>query len=199
MNKILKISLASILIITALHYKLEAEPIKLINEHPSDNIPKLPDYLPNNENKSGQEIKDFILPPITKIKKTPQSQPLFILKDVVFEGNTVFSNQKLDKIATPFLNQKVSLTDLEELRFRLTKLYVDQGYPNSGAIIKPDQKINNGTIIYKITEGHLDDINITGNENLRANYIGKRVWPDPQVPFNINLLQDRFRMLLQNP
>ncbi|MBN1931455.1 MAG: ShlB/FhaC/HecB family hemolysin secretion/activation protein [Desulfobacterales bacterium] len=121
------------------------------------------------------------------------------MKSVVFEGNIVFSDEELGRVAFPFLKHSVTLEALEELRYRLTRHYVDKGYVNSGAIIKPDQQVDDGEVIYLIQEGRLDDVEVTGNRRLRPTYIRKRIWPDPEQPFNIKVLQERFQLLLQDP
>ena len=57
---------------------------------------------------SGVRLKSF------EIKGSAPATPLFLLKGVVFEGNTVFSDPDLQKVASGFLNQQVSLADLEK-------------------------------------------------------------------------------------
>ncbi|MBF0230597.1 MAG: hypothetical protein HQK63_13590 [Desulfamplus sp.] len=84
-------------------------------------IPKLPKYF-KEDNK-----KYFNLPPVPE-NRTPQAQgkKLFQLKGVIFEGNTVFSNQELNKVAEKFINRDVGMADLEELRYQLTRYYIDK-------------------------------------------------------------------------
>ena len=155
--------------------------------------PDLPDYLPPPFG------PDFTLPsPPARSDKLP-GKTSFILRGVVFKGNTVFSDEELGRVAFPFLERSVTLEDLEELRYRLTRFYVDKGYVNSGAIIKPDQQVDDGEVTYLIQEGRLDDVEVTGNGRLRPSYIRKRIWPDPEQPFNTKVLQERFQLLLQDP
>lgn len=165
----------------------------LITQQPGKDQPKLPQYLPEKA-ESGLE-----LPPAPGTPDALAGGPEFELKGVVFEGNTVFSNEELRAVAEPFIGHRVGLADLEELRYRLTRLYVDKGYVNSGAILKPDQQVDDGVVTYAMTEGRLDEINISGNGRLRAGYVQKRIWPDSEQPFNTDLLQDRFLLLLQDP
>ncbi len=172
----------------------EAGSSSSLNHYPSKNQPELPDYLP-----SYKQDKDFTLPPRPEMKNRASRDPLFFLKGVIFEGSTQFSDPVLNKLATPFLNRPITLAELEELRYQVTRLYVDNGYPNSGAFIKPGQKIDDGVITYQIVEGRLNGITISGNGRLRPAYISKRVWPDQKTVFNTNLLQKRFQMLLQDP
>lgn len=160
---------------------------------PSLERPELPDYL---EQSPG---KNFTLPPLPKNRDNVFSSGLFELKGVVFEGNTVFSHDRLLTVAESFLNQRVGMADLEALRHRLTLFYVENGYVNSGALIKEGQKVSDGVVIYEIVEGRLNEIMLKGNGRLRPAYIKKRIWPEKDVPFNTGVLQERFRMLLQDP
>ncbi|MBF0376579.1 MAG: ShlB/FhaC/HecB family hemolysin secretion/activation protein [Desulfamplus sp.] len=157
-------------------------------------IPKLPKYL-KEDNK-----QYFNLPPVPE-NRTPLSQgkKLFQLKAVIFEGNTVFSNQELNKVAEKFINHDVGMAELEELRYQLTRYYTDRGYINSGALIKPNQKVTNGVLTYLIIEGKLTNIDIKGNGSLRENYIKKRLWRDSDEPFNTLKLKEYFQMLIQDP
>lgn len=177
--------------------------------HKQKDSPKLPEYLP--EEGSPESRKNFTLPPIPE-KRTPQSEgesqtdetdktqtKLFELKGVKFEGNTLFSNEQLSKIAAPFINQIAGMAELEEIRYQITRYYVDKGYINSGALIKPNQNVTDGVVTYLIIEGRLTNIKIKGNGRLKENYIKKRVWKDADKPFNTHKLQDYFQMLLQDP
>ncbi|MEA2060403.1 MAG: POTRA domain-containing protein [Thermodesulfobacteriota bacterium] len=161
--------------------------------HPADDRPQLPDYLPDKPGKG------LTLPPAPSAPDTIAGAPTFELKGLIFKGNTVISEEELLKVADTFVRKKVGIADLEELRYRLTRLYVDRGYINSGAVLEPDQTVDNGIVSYLIREGHLDGINITGNGRLKKGYIKKRIWSGKEKPFNVSDLQDRFQLLLQNP
>lgn len=177
--------------------------------HKPKDSPKLPEYLP--EEGSPESRKNFTLPPVPE-KRTPQSEgesqtdetdksqtKLFELKGVKFEGNTLFSHEQLSKIAAPFINQIAGMAELEEIRYQITRYYVDKGYINSGALIKPNPNVTDGVVTYLIIEGRLTNIKIKGNGRLKENYIKKRVWKDADKPFNTRKLQDYFQMLLQDP
>src|SRR6266536_3296810 len=65
------------------------------------------------------------------------------VKALQFEGNTRFSSERLNREVAEILhrnNGNLTLDDLEEIRQRLTLLYINAGYINSGAIL-PDQTI----------------------------------------------------------
>lgn len=160
---------------------------------PAKNRPELPPYLPQ------QPHGGFTLPPAPTPREGVPGGVVFRLKGVVFAGNTVFTDQELAEVAKPFLDQQVGVAELEELRYRLTRFYVDRGYVNSGAVIRPGQKVDNGVVVYSIEEGRLNRIEVSGNERLHPSYVEKRLWPDPERPFNTLELQERFQLLLQDP
>jgi len=161
---------------------------------PGESRPALPDYLlPKTE-------RDFVLPPAPKSPATVSQKALFELQGVVFEGNTVFPDPQLKAVAEPFLGRTVSLADVEELRYRLTRLYVDAGYINSGAVLKPNQNVDDGVVTFTILEGRLTDVRISGKDgHLRPSYVQKRLRPHPVAVFNVLDLQKRFQMLLEDP
>jgi hemolysin activation/secretion protein len=117
---------------------------------------------------------------------------------VAFEGNTVFSNEALAAVSKAFLGW-VTLADLEELRYRLTRYYTDRGYINSGVMLKPEQKVEDGVVVFQVMEGRLDEIRVGGTKRLRPDYVRDRIWPDPRQPFEVSSLQEQFQLLLQDP
>jgi hypothetical protein len=52
-----------------------------------------------------------------------------------FEGNTVFSDEELNSVASPYLNREITFEELQQLRQELTLYYVERGYVNSGVVI----------------------------------------------------------------
>ena len=141
-----------------------------------------------------------MLPPVSPppIEAPLSLGPRFILRGVMFEGNTVFSDDELTEIAAPFIGQAVAAEHLEDLRRRLTLHYIDAGYINSGAVL-PDQAVVEGTITYRIVEGALSDIVVVGNDRLSSGYIRDRVARDAARPLNVNRLGRRLRILLDDP
>jgi hemolysin activation/secretion protein len=112
-------------------------------------------------------------------------------------GSTVFSQEDLAQVTTPYLNRELTTEDLESLRLALTRLYIDAGYINSGAVI-PDQTVRDGVITMQIIEGELTAIDITGNRWFRTNYLRQRLALDLASPLNIASLQQRLQFLQQD-
>jgi len=173
-----------------------APPSLVGSEHPSDAAPASPEYLPEQD----ADATSLDLPEIPEYQPLFQKvEPQFVLQEVNFNGNTVFSDAKLLEIVGPFLYKQMSVSDLEEMRYQLTRFYVDQGYVNSGAVIEPGQSLDDGEVTFSIREGTLNEVAISGTGWLRKSYVRQRLWPDADKPFNTEQLQERFQMLLQDP
>ncbi len=179
-----------LLLLYSLLTPLQAGPL----ETPSHEPLPLPEFLP------APGKPPFALPPLPSPRPmAPGTGPTFVLQAIELQGNTVFSDAELKAVAAPFLQQSVSLADLEEIRHRLTLFYIERSYISSGARIKPDQRIVDGVVIYEIIEGQLTHIDTTGLKRLRSDYVTDRLWPDADRPFNTEHLQEYFQLLLQNP
>ena len=119
------------------------------------------------------------------------------VRDIRVVGSTVFTPEELDRITAPYVNRELSTEDLEALRTQLTLLYVNRGYVNSGAIL-PDQSLTDGVVTYQIIEGGLTDIEIQGNRWFRARYLRDRLRLAAGPPLNVNTLQEKLQLLLQD-
>ena len=99
------------------------------------------------------------------LKKSPQEifkEPLeedqikkdemkIILKKINFEGNTIFSSEKLQEIVKNFINIEIDLKDLKNISQELSFFYKSQGYWANAVI--PEQDIQNQELLIKIYEG----------------------------------------------
>ncbi len=119
------------------------------------------------------------------------------VREIKVTGSTVFSAEELAKLTAPYLNREVTSEDLEALRVALTVLYVNKGYVNSGAIL-PDQKVADGVVHYQIIEGRLTGVEVQGNRWFRSSYFQKRFLLDAGPPLNINALQQRLQLMLED-
>ncbi len=163
-------------------------------EHPSDQGPALPQPLPQDM------APGLALPPApAPVPLIDRGGSRFTLNGIRLVGNTVFTDAELTALAEPFIGDNASVADLEEIRHRLTYYYIEHGYPNSGAVIEANQDIGDGIVTFLIHEGRLIAMEIEGNGWLRKGYLRNRLWPDPQRPFKLADLQDRFQMLLHDP
>jgi hemolysin activation/secretion protein len=151
-----------------------------------------PNYLPSTPQAG------FVLPPVAPLPSSGGSQAgaTIPLHSIVFAGNTAIASETLAAAAAPYLGRRVSTGELADLRNRLTRLYIDAGYLNSGAVIGADA-YNDGTLTVKIVEGRLQEIRLQGMEGLHDAYVADRL--ATVAPLNVNALQERFQLLLADP
>ncbi len=86
----------------------------------------------------------------------------FTLERLVFEGNTVLSDQELRPLYAPLLGTEVTLARLYELRDAITAAYRARGYLLSQAVI-PAQRISGGQVRIVIIEGFVDRVTFDGD------------------------------------
>jgi hemolysin activation/secretion protein len=113
-------------------------------------------------------------------------------------GNTVIPDRELAEITTPYTGRTITTEELLEVRDALTRLYVERGYVNSGAII-PDQEVEGGVIEIRIVEGVLDEIAIAGLSTLRPAFVEDRIRLGAGPPLDVDDLRERIQLLLDDP
>ena len=122
------------------------------------------------------------------------------VKKFEFIGNQVIPESQLAKIAEPYQGRWITSEGLEELRQALTRHYMSQGYVNSGVLI-PDQRMLDGVLRMQAVEGRLAYTEVINPGSLRTEYIADRMASvtDPTQAFNIQALQQRLKLLKQDP
>lgn len=122
-------------------------------------------------------------------------QPRLFLQRFEIEGATRWSETELrDAVLREFEGREIDSEELEIVRRRLTRWYVDHGYFNSGVLI-PDQNVTDGVVRLRVLEGRLTQIEIIGNRNLDAEYLVTRLQRAATQPFEVQPLLDRMRRL----
>lgn len=156
--------------------------------------PPITEKLPKAE--TFQEV----LPSLKRDKgpqpETPQLK--VFVKEIRLAGNTVFSPEQLAEVVSPFVNRELNTEDLEELRRKITLLYVENGYVSSGAII-PDQDVSEGILTVAVVESSLTDIQVQGTDWFWPWYFSSRLNLAAGPPVNLNSLRDRMQLFLQDP
>jgi len=172
-------------------------------EKPVRKIVTPPAPAPPKKEPSGREeipppLPGSILPPLEPEQETRLGGRRILVRKIEIVGNTIIATSELAAVVAPYQNKWLTAEDLESLRLALTRAYVTKGYVNSGAVL-PDQNVADGIIKYKIIEGQLSDIELKGNTWLRDYYIKSRLRLGAGGPLNIDSLQERLQLLLQNP
>jgi hemolysin activation/secretion protein len=140
----------------------------------------------------------LVLPPAPVPKDKPGLPPVrAFVREIRVSGSTIFSPEELARVTGPYQNRELTTEDLEALRIALTLLYINRGYVNSGAIL-PDQTITDGVVTFRIIEGELTHVELEGNRWFRSSYLQKRFSLEAGPPLNINSLQERLQLLLED-
>ena len=159
--------------------------------------PRLPP-LEVPEERAAPAVPGFVLPPVDAGDALPADGAQLFVKAVAFRGNTVFADKLLQDIATPYLGRTLNAVEIEELRRKLTLLYVNAGYVNSGALLETAAKFD-GTLHFTIIEGTVSQVRLRGLERLDEGYVAHRLVPEPSAPLNIENLRERYQLLLSDP
>jgi len=119
------------------------------------------------------------------------------VKKIEFDGLTVFTRDQLVSLLEPIEGKTVTFETLNSLRHKLSELYLNKGYINSGVTI-PDQKVKNGIIVLKVIEGDLTNIEIEGLERLDQSYVENIILNIVGKPLNVLELSEALKLLEQD-
>ena len=158
--------------------------------------PLSPNYLPPETPRF--KVPDTVLPPGDDRRATSNPDLLFRLEAVNIQGSTVFTQADYEPIVQKYLGREISSADLQDLRFELTRLYVDKGYITSGVVL-PDQDVVGGTVTFAAIEGRVTEIEISGNAHLATKFIQWRLERGLTPPLNVKTLESQIQILLQSP
>jgi hemolysin activation/secretion protein len=136
--------------------------------------------------------------PAAAASKPLSTAPIFVLRGVKIEGNTVLDQAAIDKIVVPHIGKPASIASLEEIPRALTLLYVNRGYINSGIII-PDQNVTQGVITFRAVEGKVTEVDVSGARHFKPEYLRSRLERGLATPFDVADLQREQQILLQDP
>ena len=145
-------------------------------------------------------VEDFLdSPPEQQIQPgMPESDAEFTVKEFQFKGNTVLDEADIEAIVKDYRDRPLTFADLLELETKLSRLYTQKGYINSGVVI-PSQNVSKGIIVINAIEGKVDDITVNVDGRLRESYVLSRLRRGTKEPLNINELQEALQLLQLNP
>jgi hemolysin activation/secretion protein len=144
-------------------------------------------------------IEQLLPPPPASPTETPGSIPdTIFVKRFEIVGSTIFSAEDFAKITKGYTNRNLSFTELQEVRSRITKLYVDGKYLTSAAVLPP-QTLEDNVVKIQIIEGTVDEIHVVGPRRLNPSYVRSRVGLAAQKPLNVDRLLEQLRVLQLDP
>ncbi len=170
------------------------------------NPPPAPPPLPPTPPASPTPPEELLPAPTTPSEELLNTEETIIVTEFNFTGNTLFTTEELkEKFTQDLINQPLSLNRLLKIANDIARLYAEQGYRTSGAIIslpETTQQQGKGMVEVKVLEGELSEIQIIpqdGSFQLNPNYIRSRLNLAATKPLNIYRLQEALQLLQLNP
>jgi hemolysin activation/secretion protein len=157
--------------------------------------------LPLPDFEEPEEERPQLLPPLAPPEPAAPGLPggpRFFVRSYRIFGNSVFTAEDFQPVLDPYLGREISSEELVALRNAITRLYVDHGYLNSGAVI-PDQDLEDGVVEVRIIEGSLIEIEVSGTERFRPGWLRKRVALGAATPLDVKALEESLEILQQDP
>lgn len=170
------------------------------------NPPLPPPYLPETPPASLPSPEELLPVPTISPEKFLNTEESILVTEFIFTGNTIFTSEELkEKFTKDLTNQSLSLNRLLTIAADIARLYSQQGYSTSGAIIsipETTQQQGTGIVAVKVIEGELTEIKVLAAEDslqLNSDYIRSRLKLATSKPLNIYRLQEALQLLQLNP
>lgn len=95
----------------------------------------------------------------------PQNPDGFILEGVTLQGVSAFDDTYFNDLIDKYIGLTVDINTLNHLAARITKIYREEGYFLSRAVI-PEQEITNGLVMIEVIEGRIGKVILEDNDAL---------------------------------
>ncbi|BAY26772.1 surface antigen variable number [Calothrix sp. NIES-2100] len=164
-----------------------------------EEVPVTP--LPSDVLPPSPENNQLLPSPTLPDQSTPgqdDANAKFRVDRIEVVGSTVFKPEQFAAITTPFVGKDLTFAELLQIKDAITKLYTDQGYVTTGALITP-QTVEAGVIKIQVIEGSLQEIKIVGNRRLNSQYIRSRIQLGAGTPLNVPRLIEKLQLLRLDP
>lgn len=93
--------------------------------------------------------------------KAQLAKKIFVLKSVVIEGVTVYTQDELRFAYEDKLGKSISLAEAQDIARNITNFYRKNGYVLSQAVV-PEQEVGTGVLKIRVVEGYISHIEIQG-------------------------------------
>lgn len=128
----------------------------------------------------------------------PRVGPAVRVERFEFEGNTALDDETLRAALADLTGRPLDGEDLLAARDRITRLYVEQGYATSGALL-PDQPVGDGRVRLRIVEGRLEEVRIEGARRFAEGYLRARLLRAGRAPLDVRRIEARLQRLQRDP
>jgi hemolysin activation/secretion protein len=89
-------------------------------------------------------------PEVKKETKTPQAEAKLLVKGFKFQGNQKISSEDLQAIFYKYINQNLTVSELQNIAAEISLIYSDRGFVAQGQL--PKQDVTDGVITIQILE-----------------------------------------------
>ncbi|MEY4557773.1 MAG: hypothetical protein RLY42_949 [Pseudomonadota bacterium] len=89
-------------------------------------------------------------PEVKKETKTPQAEAKLLVKGFKFQGNQKISSEDLQAIFSKYINQNLTVSELQNIAAEISLIYSDRGFVAQGQL--PKQDVTDGVITIQILE-----------------------------------------------
>ncbi len=98
----------------------------------------------------------------------------FLLKQMQVDPSVVLSEKEIQGITAPYEGKEVTLQDIYQAVEKINALYSEKGYATCRAFLPP-QTVEDGTVHILLVEGKTEDTTVVNNQQIKADYIKKRL------------------------
>ena len=112
-------------------------------------------------------------------------------------GSTVLQDEISRQVAC-YEGQRITLSDLFNLRSQITQLYIENGYITSGAFI-PNGQVIDEQVQVQVIEGNVETVQINGLRRLKQGYVRSRLNRAIRPPLNQQTLRESLQRLQLDP
>ncbi|BAZ45844.1 surface antigen D15 domain-containing protein [Chondrocystis sp. NIES-4102] len=132
----------------------------------------------------------------TKLEESINKEVNFKARKIEITGNSILQPE-IKQLAKKYQGRTLNYQQLNQLKQEISQLYINKGYPNSGAYIPP-QKIKNGKVNIIVLEGGIGEIRVNGLSHLSEKYVRARLGK-LETPLQAEQLKDQLYVLRQDP
>lgn len=104
----------------------------------------------------------------------PTEEIHFLLKQMQVDPSVVLSEKEIQGVTAPYEGKEVTLQDIYQAVEQINALYSEKGYATCRAFLPP-QTVEDGTVHILLVEGKTEDTTVVNNQQIKADYIKKRL------------------------
>lgn len=102
--------------------------------------------------------------------KSDSSKTTVLINQVNINSSEILTEEEINEITAKYINQKVSIDDINNMLTEINNLYKKKEYITAKAVLPP-QKIDGGVLNIKLIEGRIGKIVVEGNKFTKDAYI----------------------------